>query len=158
MSGNLIEIERKFLVLNDGFYKHMRYNSQIVQGYFVTENNLAVRVGKNSTEGYVTFKGNPSKSGATRFEWEKEITLEEADHLLALCPNIVRKLRNYVQYETHLFEVDVFLGKNLGLVVAEVELKSEDEEFPRPDWLGKEVTQDFKYHNAYLSKNPYMLW
>jgi CYTH domain-containing protein len=95
----------------------------------------------------------------SRFEWEKEIPVDEALMLLKLCGGgVIDKVRHLVPYEGHVFEVDVFHGMNEGLVVAEVELKSEDEEFSRPQWLGEEVTSDVRYRNSMLLKHPFTKW
>ena len=92
-------------------------------------------------------------------EWEKEISIEEAEQLLTLCEKgMIDKTRYEVIVGVHVFEVDVFSGENQGLVLAEIELLREDETFERPDWLGEEVTTDERYYNSYLSKNPFSSW
>ena len=98
-------------------------------------------------------------SGTSRFEWEKQITLSEAQQLLLLCEKgVIEKTRYLVNFGIHLFEVDVFYGDNDGLIMAEIELSDEDEAFEKPDWLGKEVTKDERYYNAYLSRHPFTDW
>ncbi len=109
--------------------------------------------------GSFTIKGASNTSGLTRFEWEKEIPVNEAAALLKLCEKgIIDKIRFEVKMGNHVFEIDEFYGDNEGLVMAEIELKSETETFEKPSWLGKEVTSDNRYYNSYLSKNPYKNW
>ena len=152
------EIERKFLVPGD-FRGEAVEAVRISQGYLCSVPERTVRVRVKGDRGYITVKGKGSGSGASRFEWEKEIPAGDARELLGLCePGVIDKTRYSVPAGTHRFEVDVFHGDNEGLVVAEVELGSEDEEFVRPDWLGKEVTGDSRYYNASLSKEPYRNW
>jgi CYTH domain-containing protein len=94
-----------------------------------------------------------------RFEWETEITKQEAEQLLALCEDgIIDKIRYEVNFGNHTFEIDEFFGENDGLVIAEVELQSKNEDFNKPDWLAKEVTGDIRYYNSQLSKQPYNTW
>jgi CYTH domain-containing protein len=113
----------------------------------------------NDNAGVLTVKGLSSKNGLTRFEWEKEITKEDALELLKLCePVAIDKIRYHVKVGNHIFEVDEFLADNTGLVIAEVELENENESFEKPLWLGKEVTGDIKYYNSQLSKQPYNTW
>ena len=107
----------------------------------------------------LTVKGLSSKDGLKRFEWEKMITKTEAKALLDFCEyTAIDKVRYEVEFEEHTFEIDEFFGDNAGLVIAEIELNHEDEEFERPDWLGKEVTGDTKYYNSQLSKQPFKSW
>ena len=109
--------------------------------------------------GYLTIKGPSTNGGLSRYEFEKEITLDEADHLFQLCePGVIDKTRYLVRSGDHTFEVDEFYGDNEGLVIAEVELQSEDEPFEQPDFLGQEVTGDRRYYNSHLRQNPYRLW
>ncbi|RYF63093.1 MAG: CYTH domain-containing protein, partial [Cytophagaceae bacterium] len=110
-------------------------------------------------QGYLTIKGKGNESGTTRMEWEKEISVTDAEQLLAICePGAIDKVRYEVQVGSHVFEVDEFFGENAGLVVAEIELADEHEAFEKPDWLAEEVTGTEKYYNAYLSRNPYNTW
>lgn len=110
-------------------------------------------------KGFLTVKGPSNESGTTRFEWETEITASEATNLIDLCEDgILEKNRFEVKLGNHVFEVDEFMGDNKGLVVAEVELKHEDERFEKPSWLGEEVTGQTKYYNSQLSKLPYSKW
>jgi len=152
------EIERKFLV--DGEYKTLAVkNTRIIQGYLSSVPERTVRVRVKGDKGFITIKGIGSASGASRYEWEKEISIEEAKELLAICePGVIDKTRYIVKSGPHSFEVDEFYGDNLGLTVAEVELSSENEHFEKPEWLGKEVTGDKRFYNSMLMKNPYTKW
>ena len=153
-----LEIERKFLVT--GNYRAAARSSQrIVQGYLSSVPERTVRVRIRGDQGFLTIKGVSSTSGASRYEWEREIPRPEAEELLALCePGIIDKTRHLVPCGHHTFEVDQFHGDNAGLIVAEVELASEDEAFTRPPWLGKEVTGDARYFNSQLMKHPFRSW
>jgi adenylate cyclase len=110
-------------------------------------------------KGFLTIKGASNESGLSRFEWEKEIPVDEARALLKLCEKgIIDKTRFEVKIGNHIFEVDEFYGENEGLIIAEIELESETETFEKPIWLGKEVTNDNRYYNSFLSKNPFVRW
>ena len=152
------EIERKFLV-KEG-YKQFAYTyTRITQGYLSSVPERIVRVRINGDMGFITIKGVSNLSGMSRYEWEKEIPVNEAHELLALCePGIIDKTRYLVQVGKFTFEVDEFYGENEGLVVAEIELSSEEELFEIPLWLGKEVTGDRRYYNSKLAKNPFSKW
>lgn len=154
-----IEIERKFLVKGEE-YKSLAFASlEIAQGYLSSVPERSVRIRITGDKGFITIKGISNGSGVSRFEWEKEIAVNEAHSLLKLCePRIIHKIRHLVQVQNHLYEVDEFLGDNKGLIVAEIELKHEDEVFQIPSWLGEEVTGITKYYNASLSKYPYKDW
>jgi CYTH domain-containing protein len=118
-----------------------------------------VRVRISDDKGYITVKGRSKDGGLSRFEWEKEISVHEAEALLSLCePGVIDKVRYIVNVGTHVFEVDEFHGDNEGLLLAEVELSSVDEDFERPQWLGEEVTGDRRYYNSYLSVHPFITW
>ncbi|MBQ9450609.1 MAG: CYTH domain-containing protein [Bacteroidales bacterium] len=152
------ETERKFLVAGD-FRGEVSGASRIRQGFLNSTPGRTVRVRIRDDRGYITVKG-PAQ-GLTRFEWEKEIPAAEAELLLGLCePGMIDKTRHLVPSAdgVHVWEVDEFHGDNEGLVVAEIELGAEDESFPRPDWLGAEVTGDRRYYNSCLTKNPYKDW
>ena len=152
------EIERKFLVAGD-FNPEVFKSTRIIQGYLCSVPERTVRVRVKGDKGFITVKGIGSQSGASRFEWEKEIPATEAEQLLAICePGVIDKTRYLVKSGEHTFEVDEFYGDNDGLTVAEVELASEDEAFVKPEWLGEEVTGDVKYYNSMLMKNPYKNW
>jgi adenylate cyclase len=153
------EIERKFLVNGDEFKKVAEKSTRITQGYLSSLPERTVRVRIKGDKGYITIKGIGSASGASRFEWEKEIPVDEVDELLKICePGVIDKTRFEVKSGIHTFEVDEFYGENQGLVVAEVELSGEEEEFAKPSWIGKEVTGDVKYYNSMLMKNPFTKW
>lgn len=152
------EIEKKFLVTGD-YKKHSFKATRITQGYLSSVPERTVRVRIKGDKGYITIKGIGNTSGASRFEWEKEIPVSEVEQLLEICePGVIDKTRYLVKSGAHTFEVDEFYGENEGLVLAEVELSSEDEAFDRPDWLGTEVTGDARYYNSMLMKNPYKRW
>ncbi len=157
MSG--FEIERKFLV-KDGRYKELAFaSSRIRQGYICSGHGRTVRVRIRDAHGYLTIKGPSTNGGLSRYEFEKEITLDEAEHLMSLCePGLIDKTRYLVKSGAHTFEVDEFYGENEGLVIAEVELGSEDEPYEKPDFIGEEVTGDKRYYNSHLRVNPYSLW
>lgn len=153
------EIERKFLVLNDAFKKESFSAIKITQGFLSTVPERTVRVRVKGEKGFITVKGIGNESGASRYEWEKEIPVEEVNDLLKICePGAIDKTRYNVKSGKHTFEVDEFYGENDGLIVAEVELTQEDEAFEKPTWLGKEVTGDLKYYNSMLIKNPFKHW
>ena len=153
------EIEKKFLVDGDGYKAEATKAVRITQGYLSSVPERTVRVRIKGDKGYITIKGIGSQSGASRFEWEKEIPVEDVRELLKLCePGIIDKTRYIIPKGNHNFEVDEFYGDNDGLVVAEVELGAEDESFERPSWLSTEVTGDKRYYNSMLMKNPYKNW
>jgi adenylate cyclase len=155
----MIEIERKFLVNDDSFKAFAFTHNHIAQGYLNSAPERTVRVRIKGKKGFLTVKGISNETGTTRFEWEKEIPLDEVQKLLPLCEKgAIDKTRFEIKITNHIFEVDEFHGENQGLIVAEIELKSENELFEKPDWLGKEVTGDARYYNSYLSKNPFKNW
>ncbi len=153
------EIERKFLVKNNS-YKAMAFaSSRIVQGYICSGRGRTVRVRIRGQKGYLTIKGPADAQGLGRYEWEKEISLEEAQELMKLCePGMIDKTRYLVQSGKHVFEVDEFYGENEGLTIAEVELSTKDESYEKPDFIGDEVTGDVRYYNSFLMKNPFSQW
>lgn len=152
------EIERKFLV--KGEFKHLAHSSHdIVQGYLSSVAERSVRVRIYGEQAFLTVKGITNASGLSRFEWEKEIDKGEALALIKLCePGVIEKKRYLIPIGQHIFEVDEFYGDNKGLIVAEIELTSENESFDIPEWLGEEVTGVKKYYNSELSKHPYKKW
>lgn len=155
----MIEIERKFLVLSDAFKAEAVNKQQIAQGYLSSHPERTVRIRVKGESGFLTVKGKSNEKGTTRLEWETELSLAEARPLLAICEEgIIDKIRYEIPAGKHIFEVDEFFGDNQGLIMAEIELSAEDEPFVKPSWLGKEVTQDARYYNAYLAKNPYKSW
>ena len=152
------EIERKFLVTNDSYRTLAYAKSDILQGYICSGHGHTVRVRTRGDKGYLTIKG-PSTDGISRFEWEKEITLQDARELFTLCrTGRIEKTRYLIRNGNHIVEVDEFHGENEGLVFAEIELSDVNEEFLRPSFLGVEVTGDPHYYNAYISKHPYPTW
>ena len=155
----MIEIERKFLVNSDDYRAEASTIITMTQGYLNSNPERSVRIRLTDQAGFITVKGKSNESGLSRFEWEKEISKTEAEALLKLCEKtIISKTRYEVAVGNHLFEVDEFSGDNKGLVVAEVELGSEDEKFSKPDWLADEVTGDLKYYNSNLSNAPFCNW
>ncbi|MGO4913543.1 CYTH domain-containing protein [Leeuwenhoekiella sp. W20_SRS_FM14] len=155
----MLEIERKFLVKSDAFKNEAFSQSEIKQGYLNSNPSRAVRIRIHNDKGYLTIKGKSDESGTTRFEWEKEIDLTEANALLKLCePGAISKTRYEVKAGEHTYEVDEFYDDNQGLWLAEIELKDANEAFIKPDWLGDEVTGDVRYYNSQLSKNPFTKW
>lgn len=153
------EIEKKFLVKEGTDIGALGKALEITQGYLSSVKERTVRVRIKGEKGFLTIKGIGNASGASRYEFEKEISLKETKELLAICEQpILSKTRTNVKVGNHTFEVDRFLLENEGLVVAEIELQDENEEFERPEWLGEEVTGDVKYYNSMLLKNPYKNW
>ena len=152
------EIERKFLV--KGEFKNEAFKAtRITQGYLSSVPERTVRVRVKGDKGFITIKGIGNASGASRYEWEKEIPVDDVNELLKICePGVIDKTRYLVKAGEYTFEVDEFYGDNEGLTVAEVELPSEDATFDRPAWLGEEVTGDSRYYNSMLMKNPYKNW
>lgn len=160
-----MEIERKFLVKDDS-YKALSYShSEICQGYICSGDGRTVRIRLRdesacggATHAYLTIKG-PSTDGISRYEWEKEIPLDEARELFAICkPGRVKKTRWLVKSGHHTVEIDEFHDDNEGLLFAEIELAAPDEPYVKPDFLGEEVTGDRRYYNGYISEHPYCTW
>ena len=157
MSG--LEIERKFLVKDDSFKRMARSSSRIKQGYICSGHGRTVRVRVRDAQAFLTIKGPSVDGGLSRYEFEKEITMEEATNLFRLCePGIIDKTRYLVDSGRHTFEVDEFYGDNEGLVMAEVELSAPDEAYEKLPFIGREVTGDRRFYNAHLRQNPYKLW
>jgi len=157
MSG--FEIERKFLVRGDDYKRQAYSHSHIKQGYICSGHGRTVRVRQRDDHGFLTIKGPSENGGLSRYEFEKEITLDEAEHLFKLCvPGIIDKTRWLVKSGNHVFEVDEFHGDNNGLVMAEVELDFENEPYEKPDFIGKEVTGNHRYYNSSLRAYPFSLW
>lgn len=144
-----LEIERKFLAKNNAFKDQTLRSHYIVQGYLSKDPERTVRVRIIDKEGWLTIKGKSNAQGTSRSEWEKAIPLEDAKQLLVLAIDVpIEKIRHIVPFENFTFEVDEFLTHNKNLLLAEIELPSEDTSFPRPDWLGEEVTGNPSYYNA----------
>lgn len=157
MSG--FEIERKFLVRGDDYRRQASSSSRIRQGYICSGHGRTVRVRIRDSRGYLTIKGPSTDNGLSRYEFEKEITIDEAEHLMELCePGRIDKTRYLVKSGAHTFEVDEFHGENEGLVMAEVELSAPDESVILPDFIRCEVTGDRRYYNSHLLKNPFSAW
>lgn len=155
----MVEIERKFLVTSNSYKDEAFKNTRIIQGFLNTHKDRTVRIRLKGNTGFITVKGSSTNDGLSRFEWEKELLKEEAEALLKLCePGVIDKIRYEVKSGNHIFEVDEFYSENEGLVIAEVELNTENEAFLKPDWLGEEVTGNIKYYNSQLSKRPFKTW
>ena len=153
------EIERKFLVLDDSFKHEAFSKSHIVQGYICSERGRTVRIRIKDDRAYLTIKGPSENRGLSRYEFEREIPLEDGQQMMQLCePGIIDKTRWLVKSGKHTFEVDEFFGDNEGLVVAEVELAYEDEPYEKPHFIGKEVTGDRRYYNSCLCVKPFNKW
>ena len=153
------EIERKFLVVSEDFKNEAFKNFRIKQGFLNTHPERTVRLRITGDKAFLTIKGKSSKNGLSRFEWEKEIDINEAEALFELCePGIIEKTRYLVKAGDFVFEIDEFYGENEGLKVAEIELNKETDTFEKPRWLGTEVTGEVKYYNSQLSKNPFKNW
>ena len=155
----MIEIERKYLVTSLDFKNDYFAKNEIAQGYLSSNPERTVRIRIKGTKGYLTIKGIGNESGISRFEWEKEIELDEAKQLLKLCEKgVIEKTRYEVKSGNHVIEVDEFHGDNNGLIIAEIELENENESIEKPHWLGNEVTNDERYYNSYISLNPFKNW
>ncbi len=151
------EIERKFLVKGRD-WQAQGQGTRLVQGYLSSEPERTVRVRIAGDLATLNIKGKTE--GATRSEWEYPIPVAEAEDLLArLCEQpLIDKIRYRIPYAGMVWEVDEFFGENAGLVVAEIELESEDQAFEKPDWVGEEVTHDTRYFNASLIRRPFSRW
>ena len=155
----MVEIERKFLVLSKIFKEEAFAKNRIAQGYLSSVPERTVRVRIKGDKAFLTIKGASNETGLSRFEWEKEIIVDEAKKLLLLCEKgVIDKTRFEVKVGQHIFEVDEFYGENEGLIIAEIELDSEKETFEKPLWLGEEVSNDKRYYNSYLSSHPFTKW
>jgi len=152
-----VEIERKFLLAGDG-WKSLGEPVFFKQGYLSSNKDRVVRVRIEGDRAVITIKG--ANKGATRGEWEYEIPVADAVELLdGLCEQpLIEKFRRRIPFAGNVWEVDEFLGVNAGLVVAEIELQSEDQQFDKPDWIGAEVTDDLRYLNSNLIKQPFSTW
>ncbi|OYP55603.1 CYTH domain-containing protein [Segatella bryantii] len=157
MSG--FEIERKFLVKKGDAFKRAAFScSHIVQGY-IPADGATVRIRIRDNQAYLTIKSHSVDGGLSRYEFEKEITMDEAQHLIKLCKGgVIDKHRYLVKSGNHTFEIDDFHGENVGLIMAEVELSSTEEEFEKPEFIGIEVTGDKRFYNSHLLENPFSLW
>lgn len=154
-----IEIERKFLVLQNDFIEQASAKHSIIQGYLCATSTSTVRIRLKDKSGIITIKGKSNDGGLSRYEWEHEIDQAEATQLLKLCQgNLIIKDRYEVPSGNLIVEVDVFYGENEGLILAEIELKTNDEVFEKPAWLGKEVTGDRRFSNSNLITYPFKYW
>lgn len=154
-----MEIERKFLVKNDSFVNQAYKKKNMRQGYLCSDKERSVRVRIADEEAFLTIKSATNGRGWSRYEFETPIQREDAEELMKLClPGIIEKVRHYVKYAGHIWEVDVFYGENKGLTVAEIELESEDETFDFPAWIDREVSGDARYYNSMLARKPFTKW
>jgi CYTH domain-containing protein len=153
-----IEIERKFLVDHDKWAKVEKpQGTHYRQGYLLNDDERTIRIRVTDKQGYVTFKGE--SSGISRAEFEYEIPAEDGTELLNhFAKSELEKIRYRIEFAGKLWEVDEFLGKNKGLIMAEIELQDESEEFEEPDWITAEVSGDERYYNSYLSEHPFTNW
>lgn len=154
-----MEIERKFLVKNKAFIDEAFKKRRIVQGYICSDPERSVRIRLYDDEAFLTIKSATNERGWSRYEFETPIGLKDAEELIRLClPGLIDKVRHYVNVSGHTWEVDIFHGENEGLIVAEIELKSEDETFELPSWIGQEVSGKAQYYNSMLAKHPFSQW
>lgn len=153
-----VEIERKFLVIDDSWRADVVSASRIVQGYLSEEAGLTVRVRIKGDHGFLTLKG--STEGISRSEYEYEIPVADAEAMLAGFARgpVVEKTRHIIDVDGHRWELDVFAGQNEGLVMAEIELASADEQFTVPAWAGQDVSDDSRYYNVNLARHPFQQW
>jgi adenylate cyclase len=152
-----LEIERKFLLKDDSWKSQVVRSLVLKQGYLASSPGPTVRIRTSDESAFLTIKGKTI--GISRVEFEYEVPMEEALELLKLSANAtIEKTRHIVKANGHVWEIDVFEGANLGLVLAEVELQSEDEQIVLPSWIGPEVSDDPRYFNSYLSENPFSNW
>ena len=151
------EIERKYLTAEEAWRESVSRSMRIAQGYLCSR-KVTARVRICDDKGIITFKSKSRDGGLSRFEWERAIPIGVAERLLARCSGVVDKVRHIVEYEGHTFEVDEFKGENEGLIVAEVELSSCDEEVALPTWIGDEVTGIKCFYNSFLTKRPFKSW
>jgi len=153
-----LEIEHKFLLKNNDWKNKVTKSTEYKQGYLISDSKRSVRIRTSDNKAWLNIKS--ATIGNHRQEYEYEIPLTEAEEILdTLCEKpLIEKTRHLVPYEQHIWEIDVFMGDNDGLIVAEIELKEIGEFFCKPDWTGKEVTEDLRYYNNQLCKNPYKYW
>ena len=153
-----IEIEHKFLLANGDWREFVSHSVVYKQGYLSSQATSSIRVRISDQQAWLNIKS--ATIGTQRAEYEYEIPLSDAQEILDnLCLKpVIEKTRHFVKHENHLWEIDEFEGENTGLIVAEIELKSVDETFAKPEWLGVEVTQDVRYYNNNLAREPYCQW
>lgn len=151
------EIERKFLLANETWKPIADQGVSIKQGYLNSNEKLTTRIRTKAKQAFITIKGKTE--GISRAEFEYEIPFEDALSLLKLCTNaLIEKTRYEVKIDNHIWEIDVFEADNQGLIIAEIELNSEEEHFEKPSWLGTEVSYDARYFNACLAEKPFLEW
>jgi adenylate cyclase len=152
------EIERKFLVRGDGWRRGVASSEDYHQGYLANNRTCSVRVRVSGDQAFLNIKS--AQLGISRLEYEYPIPRSDAEEMLnTLCISaLVEKTRYFVPEGDHTWEVDVFAGDNMGLIVAEIELTHGDEPFHRPEWLGEEVSHDHRYYNVYLAEHPFKTW
>lgn len=152
------EIEYKFLICNERWRSQVDRSVRMRQGYLTSDTRCSVRVRVADNQGFLNIKSGTL--GIQRSEYEYSIPLAEAEEILdTLCERpLLEKIRHYVRFGEHLWEIDEFAGDNAGLIVAEVELDHPDEPFARPDWLGEDVSHDIRYYNSQLARHPYRTW
>ena len=151
-----VEIERKFLLASEAWREQISHSTRIAQGYLCTDPERTVRVRTKGEAAFLTIKGK--NAGISRAGFEYAIPVADALAMLQLCPNVLDKTRHLVDIDGHTFEIDEFHGANAGLIVAELELASEEATYPQPAWLGAEVSGDVRYYNSALSENPFSEW
>lgn len=153
-----LEIERKYLVINDNWKSAVEGESVLKQGYLTAQPEVTVRVRIAGERAQLNIKGG--MKGISRSEYEYEIPLPDAEEIIAnlVTGSVIDKTRYKVRCGDHLWDLDLFHGDNAGLVIAEIELESETESFHMPDWVGQEVSRDARYYNANLIKHPYRDW
>ncbi len=153
-----LEIEHKFLVLDDSWKKMVTESFEYKQGYLSSDNRRSIRVRTSNTKAWINIKS--ATIGTQRHEYEYEIPLQDGiEILLTLCQKpLIEKTRYLIPYQEHVWELDVFTGDNEGLIVAEIELSRKGEGFAKPDWVGQEVSSDLRYYNNNLCKHPYKKW
>lgn len=154
-----MEIERKFLVKRDDSFRSMAIKSYVIAQGYMDVKGATVRIRLRDNEAYLTIKGPSANGGLSRYEFEREIPVNDAREMLTLCRGgLIEKVRHIVPYEGHTFEVDEFTGANEGLLFCEVELSSEDEEVALPDFVGPEVTGNKFFYNKHMLSFPYPIW
>jgi adenylate cyclase len=152
------EIEHKFLIRDDRWRQQIERSARMRQGYLMSDARCSVRVRVADGQGFLNIKSGTL--GIQRSEYEYPIPLADAEELLdTLCEKpLVEKTRHFVRFAGHLWEIDEFVGENAGLIVAEIELRTPDEPFERPAWIGEDVSHDIRYYNSQLARHPYNSW
>ena len=153
-----LEIERKFLLKNEGWRSKISRSLAMKQGYLSSEPHCSIRIRTAGQDAWLNLKS--ATIGAQRHEFEYAVPLLEAELMLKTLGNgpLIEKTRHFVNQGSHVWEIDEFHGENAGLIVAEIELDAIDEAFEHPEWLGQEVTSDIRYYNTLLAKQPYTTW